>query len=361
MSPPPQQVRPQGLPGTRTYVWFETPGEREPRQVGSVTAILARPEATPDPRLIRPTLETEGDSHIAVCTPAVPDVPRRFLTFESTWPAGTVSFRGDANSQGFLGKISISGLPFSDAYECETAGMNIIMPTLSLLSYENNVPVFVWHVHVAPAGTNLTHVRIAAPFAPKRHGNRQHTFPPSFAKVTAAYREALNLTQISPLLAFLLFYRVLEATQSLRTPPASDAPRVKQRVPPDWEEVRTWLAASLNLPIVPSLEETQFIVPAEALNQRYSRLRDDRLRPLRNRIAHGLIDENGERPAEALSSVDDPDLHVEVHRWMPICRILARLELADVGGLQEVPLGIPPKVALEQRAQHAATFTAGET
>jgi hypothetical protein len=345
-----QPVRPLGLPGSWTYVWYVAPHDRESRRIGSVTVVLARPEATPDPRIIRQAMETEGDSHIAVCRPAVDiETPNRTLNFETHDANGNaVTFRGDANSNGYLGKFFLSGLGSNDAYTCETVAMQIMLPTMSLLSFANDVPLFVWQIHVAPIGTNKTFVRITSPFAPKRNGNRQHVFPHTFAMITAAYREGLNLTQVSPLFAFLLFYRVIEATKSLRAPPAPNSPRIRQRIPAEWDAARIWLSEILNT-TVPSLEEARAVLPKEALNKRYSWLVSERLRPLRNQIAHGLIEEN-----DTLSSVDDPELQAKCQQWMPVCRLLARAELTEVGGLEEVPLGLPPAIAMQQRGERAA-------
>ena len=332
-----------GLPGTWNHVPYFLGNEREPRTSGSVTVILARPDSLPDPRWLRSASEIEGDSHIAICRPATEvDVPTRRLTFELYDESqNTVILLGLANPAGYLGKFVLLERAEANVHFCEIAAMQIILPIMSQLSYQNDVPLFVWQIHVAPAGTAQIFVRVAVPFLPKRNGNRHHLVPSKFFKVTSAYREGLSLIQISPLFAFLLFYRVIEACTSLRTIPETSSPAVKQRIPGDWEQIRTWLAESLSMP-PPSLQDALAVVPEEALGKKYRWIINE-LREIRNRVAHGLVDENQE-----ISSVDDPVLRIKVGRWMTVCRCLARAALTEVGGLQEIEFGLPPAIAIEQ-------------
>ena len=344
------------LPGSWTYTPYVAPHDRVPRRIGAVTLILARPESIPDSSTIRQVLEIEGDSHLAICRPAIDvDSPNRALHFQTFDATGqSVAFRGDANSAGYLGKVHITGLPFNEVRACEDAALTIIQPNLALLSYNNDIPIFVWQVHIAPIGTNKTFVRMPERFFHRRNGNRQQIFPPAFALIVPSYREALNLVQISPLLSFVLFYRVIEATTALRQRPAPDNPRIRQRVPNSWPEICVWLSALLNFTTI-NVAGAHEIVPKEAVGKKYSWLIDERLRKLRNRIAHGLINDgtvtetNTSGDDENFSSVDDPELQVAVQQWLPLCHVLARAALNDVGGLEQVEFGEPPHLAIQER------------
>lgn len=358
------QVTVQMLPGTWRYVRYIAPHDRQPRKVGHVTLILARPESTPEPFTIRQALEIEGNSHIAICRPAVPvDTPNRSLTFETFDPAGrTISFRGDANPEGFLGKVHLTNIPYTEAYVCEVVALRIMQPTLSLLSFQNDVPIYIWQVHVAPAGTRETFIRQAVPFFGKSHGNRQDIFPGEFQQIVPSYREALNLSQISPPLAFVLFYRVIEATEELRKPPGPDDPRIKQSIPKDWDAICTWLATVLGYTHV-NEAGAKNVVPEEAVGEKYSKIVKDVLRPLRNRIAHGVITEKPgpeteTESQETFSSIDDPELNRNVNIWMPLCHVLARAALMEVGGLERVEFGEPPTLAMQRRVERERARTA---
>jgi len=225
--------------------------------------------------------------------------------------------------------------------------------------------MYIWQVHVSPAGTRETFVRQAVPFFGKRNGNRQDIFPGTFAKIVPAYREALNIIQISPPLAFVLFYRVIEAAEELRKPPGPGDPRVKQRVPEDWSEICTWLSAILGYSRV-NVAGAQNVVPTKAVGEKYSVIVKDVLRPLRNRISHGVISEKSsvENAADAqdtFSSIDDPEMNRNVNTWMPLCHVLARTALMEVGGLERVELGEPPVLAMQRRVQREGPSTSTST
>jgi hypothetical protein len=347
-------VKMLGLPGMRSYIYYSNPAEPEPRQAGAVTIVLARPEAPPDPYEISIASETEGDSHIAICRPAIDvDSPTRSLTFE-TYIAEigrTIIFHGIANTKGYLGKFVVSDLSASDPIACEVAAMALVTPTMTLLSYANDVPMSVWRIYISPAGTAQSFVRVTVPFAAKRHGNRHQLFSLQFSAITSAYREGLNLCGASPLYAFISFYRVIEASGSFQQGTTTNATRAQQRVPKELGEITTWLAGIMEVTSV-SIQEAAMIVPEEARGRKYNWI-IDQLREIRNQIAHGLLEEHA-----APLSVDDATLQNSVQRWMPLCRILARSRMNELAGPEDVPLGLPSAVAMQNRSAQAADAAA---
>jgi len=343
-----------GLPGMRSYIYYSNPAEPEARQAGTVTIVLARPEAPPDPSEIRVATETEGDSHIAICRPATDvDSPTRSLKFE-TYIAElgrTIVFHGLANTNGYLGKFVVSDLSATDPYVCEVTAMALVTPTMTLLSYANDVPISVWRVYISPAGTAQSFVRVTVPFAAKRHGNRHQLIRSEFSAITSAYREGLNLCGASPLYAFISFYRVIEASGSLKKGPATKGTGAQQRVPKEWDQIATWVAGIMETTPI-SVDEAKLIIPDDARGKKYNWV-VDQLREIRNQIAHGLLEENA-----APLSVVDPNLQNTVQRWMPLCRILARSRMNELAGPAEVPLGLPSAVAMENRRTQAADASA---
>ncbi len=346
------------LPGSWAYASYQAPHERTPRTLGAVTLILACPESIPQATAVRQALEIEGNSHVAICRPAVDvDSPNRSLTFQTFIAGGQlVTFKGDANSQGYLGKLHLSGLALQDLRACEFAALQIMQPSINLLSYNNDVPIFIWQIHIAPAGSNKTFVRMPEPFTPRRNGNRQDTFPQAFAQIIPAYREALNLVQVSPLLSFILFYRVIEATTALRRSSSPTDASVRQRVPAAWPDICSWLSDILNYARIDILGAHE-VVPEDAVGRKYSWIITEKLRTLRNRIAHGLIDEgDGNKFDESgrdqtFSSLDDLQLQLNVQTWLPLCHVIARAALRDVGGLENTEFGQPLDIALQERAK----------
>lgn len=65
------------------------------------------------------------------------------------------------------------------------------------------------------------------------------------------------------------------------------------------------------------------IVPAEAAGKKIGWMREKHLTPIRVRIAHALLD-TGE-----VTTFDKMEQSREVNRWLPLCRILARLLLRN--------------------------------
>jgi hypothetical protein len=248
----------------------------------------------------------------------------------------------------------MNNIPSADIEKCESLALNWMQSSLTLLSFANDIPLFIWQVHISPAGTNKSWVRMPQQFFLRHHGNQQQTFPPAFAQITPAYREALNLIQISPLLSFVLFYRVIEATNALRRPPTANDARIKQRIPDTWNDICHWLSESLNFSVV-TVSGAHELVPEEAVGKKFSWIIENKLRPLRNVLAHGLINEpistisNPKGAAPVFSSLDDTSFQKLVLTWLPLCQILARLALSEVGGLETGEFGEPLSLALKRR------------
>lgn len=334
-------------PGGFVYVFYEEAGQRAARLVGKVIAVLARPECIPDGNELSQAATIDGDSHIAICRPAVDiDAPGRSLHFRVYGETGVVcDVTGSANSAGRLGKLHVSGLDLNNPPDCERRALEFINPLLSQLSHQNGIPLLIWQLHVAPAGTTQVYVRVTRPFEAKRHGNRHDAFPIEYAHLSGAYREGMNLLDRSPLFAFLSFYKVFEGGRAIeeRLRKVQIATREPQRIPLEDVDASAWIAGALGTAPL-SGEMLDLWIPREV---RGKSIGDtvDLIRKIRNRIAHGLVDPDA--PSAGISSVDDPALMMAVQRWLPLIRTLASRTL-NRSGLRNLPFGMRPNLALKE-------------
>jgi hypothetical protein len=131
---------------------------------------------------------------------------------------------------------------------------------------------------------------------------------------------------------FLCFFKIIEGLRVRRERLAKEALAVgrtpsrplKEVIPAAKAEFVPWL-----LPLLHVNREwnemtlTEIFVP-EALGQKINRLIDDHLRPLRNRVAHGALDE-GE---PVLSADEAMDLR-EVYKWLPLTKCIVRRMLKN--------------------------------
>jgi hypothetical protein len=81
------------------------------------------------------------------------------------------------------------------------------------------------------------------------------------------------------------------------------------------------------------------IVPAEVAGKKIGWVREKHLYPLRVGIAHALLDSG-----EVRITLDKLEQIQEVNKWLPLCRILARLllrnEFPDEFGFAMMPLPV---------------------
>jgi len=89
-------------PGKFVYVFYTESHMRAARAEGLVTVVLSRPEHLPDSHVVQQISMIEGDSHLAICRPAIDiETPSRSLTLEWQTSAGARAIViGSANSLG---------------------------------------------------------------------------------------------------------------------------------------------------------------------------------------------------------------------------------------------------------------------
>src|SRR5262249_28286558 len=137
------------------------------------------------------------------------------------------------------------------------------------------------------------------------------------------YREALNSN--SPVYQFLCLFKIIEGTQARRSrldkfvvSRGGTPRRLRDRLPADPNLAAVWLnqifphkgwdPASVGL-----------VFPSETFGKRMNTVLQIHLRPLRNRVAHGILE-----PGELTLSTDRSLERSEVERWLPLTKCFTR-------------------------------------
>jgi hypothetical protein len=180
-------------------------------------------------------------------------------------------------------------------------------------------------VEVTELATKAKGLSFVAPFPPTLMAVRgAGSFnDPEFEHAVALYREALNSN--TPIYRFLCFYKILELSRKRRKrlgikhKSSLKQPRPGEQVPlRDQKAMTEWLNALFyaNRDWDEGIFDQVFIT--EALGRKLNNLVDNELRPIRDRIAHGILDDGD---FLFLDRQDDRD---RVSHWLPLMRCMAR-------------------------------------
>jgi hypothetical protein len=146
-----------------------------------------------------------------------------------------------------------------------------------------------------------------------------------FRSFAALYREALNSN--TPPFQFLCYYKILEGIRARRNRLIEEArttgsaiPRApRQVVPSEPAEFIPWLNAVYGVGRPWDFIMLESIFVQEARGKKFNQIMDDNLRPMRDRIAHAVLD-----GAEMTLSADE-DLDVrEIYKWLSLMKCIAR-------------------------------------
>jgi hypothetical protein len=147
-----------------------------------------------------------------------------------------------------------------------------------------------------------------------------------FCNYASMYREAMNTN--SNFYRFLCLYKIIESLTSRRSRIAQQAKdagvevqkRLREEVPKNDDELRTMLKAIYPWRNLWDNFALGQMLPSEAIGRKLGYVRETHLEPIRNAIAHALL-----KSGEIKMTIDNLD-HVQlVNRWLPFCRIFARL------------------------------------
>ena len=301
---------PQGLPGIYT-----------------VAFILAKPNTRNSPENeIKFADALRGDSHLAIAKAAVvvdidPD------EIQMSYQGATVGFlfHGLPNEAGFLGKLISDPFFAANRSTAEKLASTAVQGLLSNLSSQLDIPLIIEATEVTEIATQAKSISFIARFPLVSMAVRgAGTFnDPEFEHGIALYREALNSN--TPLYRFLCFYKILEMSKKRRERLGRKHKAALKQVRPgeqlplrDKAAMEKWLNALfyVNRDWDDGVFDQVFIL--EAVGKKIGNIRDTQLRPIRDRIAHGILD-SGE--FLLLDKVEDRET---VTKWLPLLRCLAR-------------------------------------
>lgn len=275
--------------------------------------------------------QIDGNSHLAITKPAyIPpnDEDATNIIIRAQNDEGEIfKFLGIPNKRGFLSKVCSDPFSANNLNDAYNKAHKMLMPSLSHWSASLDIPLFVECVQVneIASGQHLvtwTSPFFETPFAVMPEAN----LTPEFRCYLSLYREAL--VSNSPVYQFLCFFKIIESIIERRdrlTKNAKDRgeklQQPKERMPANAKEGIIWLNAIYYLrPPKWDIMSLQSIFREKLFNVKFNKIINDRLRPLRNNIAHAFFSEKGELAVY----IDDISTINEVHNWLPLTKCLVR-------------------------------------
>jgi len=254
-----------------------------------------------------------GDSLIILTDPLPVDADRKRVFTIKARSVG-LDYFVYCNNKGRLSHINVHchALGFSQAIELTLAG---VRPFLSGWSLRINVPISIFRIRAledkSQVVRNILYHQLYSPVRLSESDlNRMYEMPED-DRIVSFYHDALNATD--PKYQYLCYYKVIELSYSLRAKKASEAKAqgrpfaMPKEVLPDSESFTCHLTPDVRVQVV---------------GQKFTSVRDNILRPLRNRIAHGFLEEDG---GEII-----PDKEVYPH--LPVAKYVAeQLIFHEVG------------------------------
>lgn len=333
--------KPWGLPGEEHKLWVvplmkgQTPPAPSTLGTGQgrfrVQLLLSRPGyPVTSEREHRFIDELIGDSHIVITKPLAersPSDPTNVILL-ARGNGRQVEFVGLPNEGGYLGKLTADAI-FADSFDqAEALAYEAVAPFLSAWSLQLDIPVHLETTQVTNLETHTSALRVRTPsFEMQFAGGETPALSEEFCQYASLYREGMNSNSV--FYRFLCFYKIIESLFIRRTRVAEadkkaggEPQRVSETIPSDNAEILTLLKK-----VYPwrtqwdSLAIAQ-IVPVEARGKKIGWLRQQYLGPLRVGIAHALL-----KTGEVRVTLDKLKDQEHVNKWLPLCRILARLML----------------------------------
>lgn len=293
----------------------------------TVTFVLARPNARNSPENeIKFADALHGDSHLAIAKPAVSiDIDPDQIEMSYLTQFGQLVFHGYPNEQGYLAKVASDPFFAANRNSAQRTAETAIQGLLSNLSSQLDIPFNIEAIEVTEIATKAKGIWFVAPFAPTHMAVRSagSVTDAEFEHAVALYREALNSN--TPVYRFLCFYKILELSRKRRARLGIKHKSVLKQVRPgeqvplqDKKAMETWLNALfyVNRDWDEGVFDQVFI--PEAVGRKINNLFDNQLRPIRDKIAHGILD-SGE-----FLLLDKADDRAIVSKWLPLLRCLAR-------------------------------------
>lgn len=306
------QVPPWGLPG-----------------LYQVTFVLGRPGIRTFPENeIKFAQFMRGDSHLAILAPAFPapeDAVKIALAVQVE--GESFVFEGLGNEAGFLAKLETKPFHAQNRNDAELRSTRAVQSVLSEYSASLDIPLQIALIEVTEMATSNKSLTLTASFRSGGSSAPIEAFDPEFANLAALYRE--GLISNTPAYRYLCFYKILEASRKRRERLGRKLKkqyhpnRDGESIPSSHAEQVAWLKAIFIGPHEWGQLTLNQIFPQEARGKKLTALFDSELRPLRDRIAHGILDSGDYLHVDDLAAVR------EITKWLPFLRCAVRRTLKN--------------------------------
>jgi hypothetical protein len=294
-----------------------------------VTIVLGRPGSFEvGEREFRYSDHLSGNSHLAITPPAnktVEAADKVAIRLRTQTPEGSFIFDGKPNEQGYLGKLISQPFEARNFEHAIKGGYHAIAASLSNWSAHLDVPFFVAQIDALELRTGAASLQvIMPPLEVILAVQAEPKLESEFRYYASLYREALNTN--SPFYRFLCLYKIIEGVRLRRARLAEEARASDtepqrfdfEAVPDDSAEHENWLNAIYGVRQWDRRAIDQ-VFPKEIRGQRFSNIVKSRLTPLRNEVAHGILD-----TGELGTSIDDMTKLERVNFWLPLTRTIVR-------------------------------------
>jgi hypothetical protein len=241
-----------------------------------------------------------------------------------------VKFKGIPNDNGYLGKIIVEELTANSFSHAETLAYEVLAPFLSAWSLHLDIPVHVETIQVTSLETHTSSLRVRTPtFEMTFAGGISPILADDFCQYASLYREAMNSN--SGFYRFLCFYKIIESISFRRSRTNEAAKQAGQEVrrfheviPSNQDELIAFLKDVYQWRTQWDAFALSQIVPVEVYGKRIGGVREKYLNPIRVGIAHALL-----KTGEVRISLDKLEHIQQVNKWLPLCRVLARMTLRN--------------------------------
>jgi len=286
-----------------------------------------------------------GDSHLAIADPAyhppsiAPDDGVTSIILQTRTDDGIFNLIGKPNSRGYLGQVIAESVMADDAQDARTKVYRALASSLSNIAVQLDMPIYVYQSDMVEFGTGNRFISILSP-----HLERPMQIAPTatmskeFQSLAALYREALNSN--TPAFQFLCYFKILEGIRKRRKQLIAVAKSAgheipispKQIVPIEESQFIPWLNAVYGVGRPWDFIMLQSIFVPESRGKKFNQIMDDYLRPVRDRIAHAVLD-SGEL---TLSADEDLDMRA-IYKWLALMKCIVRHMLKSDFAAEFIP------------------------
>src|ERR1035437_5836208 len=287
-----------------------------------VICVLGRPK-----RLEELGEAQQGNSLIAVPQAGPePNAAIPIVGMDVDLPTGTVHLDGFVNPQGMLAKIVVPQIQATSFFDAELRAHRATAMILSQLAVRFNIPLEIVRTECHDLRTESARLDLRPPYVIASFpGELCVCVRSDFMFYASLYHEGLRTN--SEVYQFLCFYKIIEALRKRRERIAQDLrkrgdavpSKPREVIPATMEDAIPWLNQLFNMDSAWGQEHFRIIIPREVRGRRFGQVIDRYLRPVRDRIAHAVLD-SGE-----LTTLSDDMLHVnQIYHWIGITMSIAR-------------------------------------